>query len=523
MKKSCLQTIILVQIAFLCVSCMDKKTPPPKKVPAKPEMNFVQRGLTLDLVDYFPVASIYRCPSRIVFTESDQEQYVVSGWNSLEPTAEGKGRCWTKQGPAIVEIPRATTSSLTLLMKLTPPVRPNDLLPEQTLRVLWNNKHVKTIALGFKHGEYEIPIPEDLQHYGLNRLALYPRYTFNLKSQQPDADSRDIGVLCSGIDFMGAREMIADTVMAATVEGDSIIQLPESLISYHFVLPKNPELHGQLMLRSPESDKPKDFDGYAVLSVLNADGREEVLLKKSLKEISDSGKISFGGSLSKWAEQMISVNLCFSLTTKDKGTLQTASLPRLEWKGVRIEGIQEDLLDSSMKDYRKHYNIVLMIFDSLRADRTEPYGCTSVQTPNMNQLAAQGTTFVNAYSNASWTRTSVATLLTSLYPWVHKTLAFRDTFSTEVPCIQQILTEVGYDTICMSNNGNISPRQNYDRGFGDFLNIWEIEDFKTANDQAKVAWETYIRPFLIKHHDRPFFLYIHERDPHAPYDPPPPL
>ena len=44
----------------------------------------------------------------------------------------------------------------------------------------------------------------------------------------------------------------------------------------------------------------------------------------------------------------------------------------------------------------KRKNIVLILVDELRPDFIGPYGADFVQTPNLDALAAEGTTFDNA-------------------------------------------------------------------------------------------------------------------------------
>jgi len=63
--------------------------------------------------------------------------------------------------------------------------------------------------------------------------------------------------------------------------------------------------------------------------------------------------------------------------------------------------------------------IILIMVDTLRADHLSSYGYKSIRTPNLDRLAAEGIRFVHAIAQSSWTRPSVATILTSLYPSSH--------------------------------------------------------------------------------------------------------
>jgi len=97
-------------------------------------------------------------------------------------------------------------------------------------------------------------------------------------------------------------------------------------------------------------------------------------------------------------------------------------------------------------------NVIIYVIDGGGADYMSAYGYPYRTTPALEALAAEGALFERAYSNASWTRPSVASLMTSLHSTV---LAFRD-LSDAVP--QHALTmgerfhDLGYATAVFSSN-----------------------------------------------------------------------
>ena len=64
-------------------------------------------------------------------------------------------------------------------------------------------------------------------------------------------------------------------------------------------------------------------------------------------------------------------------------------------------------------------NVLLYVVDTLRADGLASYGNTTVETPATDALAREGVLFRNAYVHSAWTRTSIASILTGLYPDAH--------------------------------------------------------------------------------------------------------
>ena len=64
-------------------------------------------------------------------------------------------------------------------------------------------------------------------------------------------------------------------------------------------------------------------------------------------------------------------------------------------------------------------NVLLIIIDTLRADKLGCYGGSRGLSPQIDRLAADGVRFERAYAHAPWTLPAMASLLTSLHPQEH--------------------------------------------------------------------------------------------------------
>ena len=64
-------------------------------------------------------------------------------------------------------------------------------------------------------------------------------------------------------------------------------------------------------------------------------------------------------------------------------------------------------------------SIVCILVDTLRRDHLGAYGFSGDISPNLDWLAKESVLFENALTQAPWTKPSIATLFTSLYPDVH--------------------------------------------------------------------------------------------------------
>jgi arylsulfatase A-like enzyme len=170
-------------------------------------------------------------------------------------------------------------------------------------------------------------------------------------------------------------------------------------------------------------------------------------------------------------------------------------------------------------------NIVLITLDSTRADRMGFMGAHSGLTPNLDGIAHQGLVFAQAYAQAPATVASDATVLTGAYPQTHRASEFAVPLATTLPYLPDLLHSSGYSTAAFVGSILLDPRngpfQGYDRGF-DLYDAGFHQPQRGENRFQSVARhgdEVIARAtnWLAANKQRPFFLWVHLQDPHAPY------
>lgn len=195
------------------------------------------------------------------------------------------------------------------------------------------------------------------------------------------------------------------------------------------------------------------------------------------------------------------------------------------------------------------FNILLITPDQLRADYMHSYGYPLADTPNIDQLAAEGTSFFRAYSAGPWTTPSFGTILTGLFPTVHgMTLPPPQgcgpnithpmisggmppvppflTLSPQKPILPEILKSHGMTTaVDIANCWAIWDVAQ--RGWDDFQFYagyqQSIPGHPDGHDPFYLtAPKTldWARKWLEAHSDRRFFLWVHFMEPHSPYNAP---
>lgn len=114
-------------------------------------------------------------------------------------------------------------------------------------------------------------------------------------------------------------------------------------------------------------------------------------------------------------------------------------------------------------------NLVLVIVDTLRADKLSSYGYPLDTSPALTRLAERGVQFESVAAQTSWTLPSVGSMLTSQYP---RTLGLYSENAQQVPdgakTLAEVLRDAGYTTFGITANPNLNSHYNFDQGFDEY-------------------------------------------------------
>ena len=167
-------------------------------------------------------------------------------------------------------------------------------------------------------------------------------------------------------------------------------------------------------------------------------------------------------------------------------------------------------------------NVLLYVIDTLRADHTSLYGYPRPTTPFLEKLGAAGVVFEDCHAQATWTKPSVASLLTSLYSVTHGIRELTDTIPAGAATLAETLRGEGYLTASIVANPFPGRNTGLERGLDQLIEYPYLSRYRQESDRAtdSGAVNQAAFPWLETHRDAPFFLYLHSTDPHAPYRPP---
>jgi len=173
-------------------------------------------------------------------------------------------------------------------------------------------------------------------------------------------------------------------------------------------------------------------------------------------------------------------------------------------------------------------NLLLITLDTLRADYLSCNGSKKVHTPHIDRLARGGVNFARARTSVPLTLPAHASIMTGNYPPVH---GVRDNGSYHLPEEQLTLAEVldghGYETAAFIGAVVLDSDFGIAQGFdvydeGDWGNAIRLENLaaERSADAVHIAFSSWLKG---RDGERPFFVWIHLYDPHAPYIPPEPF
>ena len=162
--------------------------------------------------------------------------------------------------------------------------------------------------------------------------------------------------------------------------------------------------------------------------------------------------------------------------------------------------------------------VILLTLDTTRAD------VLGAGTPVLSTLAARGTRWTQAVTPTPLTLPAHASLLTGLAPPEH---GLRDNgtavLARQVPTLAAAFSSRGYATAAFVASRVLDRRFGLARGFGhydDKAPAEQIGEYGYPERNARQMTDAALAWLAKRPAGKPFFLWVHYYDPHAPYSPP---
>lgn len=169
-------------------------------------------------------------------------------------------------------------------------------------------------------------------------------------------------------------------------------------------------------------------------------------------------------------------------------------------------------------------DVLLITVDTLRADHLGSYGFEHETSPRIDALAADGVLFERAIAASSRTVPSHASIMTSRYPREHSVGHLNGKVTLrDATTLAEHFRVAGYATAGFIGNILLSHRIGLGAGFDLFDDEIETPELNRPHVVERLAADTTSRAvrWLDEPREGPVFLWVHYRDPHGPFTPPP--
>jgi arylsulfatase A-like enzyme len=486
------------------------------------------RGVVYDLAARAAAAERWSSREVILFGTPAAEAFQSEGFYREAPGAQGEGFVWSKEECEVAlrfERPAARVAVLDLA-----PFRG---VRGQSVEVTLNGVPTSRFALNDVRHRYHLELKEAAQRAGDNRLRFrFAAAASPAASDPASADDRRLAAAFYSLMIGPAGDLALEDLLAreaprpfatGEVQGAPTLALVgPSVVRYALRLPPSAELRFTPVLHPGA----RAAAAGATFSVLfqEATGSERTLWTRSL-----SAKDPPAGE--------VVVRLpgrTGDIVRMGLGVGPTAAAGRFAWGsfaaprvlgGAEAERLPppplpavEEARGDALRRSLQGVNVVLVILDAARARSFSAYGAKRPTTPEIDALARDGILFEEAFTPAVYTLGAMSSVWTSQYPDRHHSEV---SFSARLPkdrlTLAEVLTAGGVHTAGFVANAVAGSAFGFDRAFAEFHEVFR--DLGSRGD----VFRRVVPDFLRRNKDRRFFLYLHFREPHFPYDPEPPF
>jgi len=157
----------------------------------------------------------------------------------------------------------------------------------------------------------------------------------------------------------------------------------------------------------------------------------------------------------------------------------------------------------------RHKNMILVSIDTLRADHLGCYGYPVHTSPWIDYISRKGVTAAQSITPYPSTAPAHISLMTGLFPSQHGVLKGKNRLGFFVPTLAESLIDNNYFTGAITGGGNVSAFHRIDKGFHSY----------DDSERSVKSLHSKLIPWLNKHYNKPFFMFYHTYEVHAPFFP----
>ena len=494
----------LVAVAALPLGCGSEDPAEPgaaAKDPAAKGTPWAGTTRVVDLMGSLHLADIDHHGEFVDFGTAARYKYTLGGWMSgwdNDTAINGVAFTWATKSPSRMyfSLPEATDLSFEFRVKKG---------GVESFSVYLNDKPLQRVSM--KGGDWEnhtVTATAEQAKAGENYFKLVFQDTDKTVGGSKASFAVDyLRIVPKGVDTPEKFDPphlanLKQTFAISDKERDALILTAPTTVSYHVDIPSGAAFCAAISAVEAD-DAQKDRNLSFKLRAVPADGGEP----KDLY----SGKFSNPG----WKEEMIELAGVEGKLARidlivdgDPGARLAVGDPAIRLRPPKVEAPSG-----------KPKNVVVLLIDTLRADKLTSYAKTRVKSPAMEKFVTESTLFERCQANSNWTKPSCASVLTGMHPDSHKTRGHSSRLASSVKMASEIFMGAGFATGAFVANGYLAAEFGFKRGWTKYINYIR----ETKNTDAENVFKDTL-DFIKEQAGKPFFTYVQTIDPHVPNDPP---
>ncbi|MEO8127433.1 MAG: sulfatase [Bryobacteraceae bacterium] len=328
---------------------------------------------------------------------------------------------------------------------------------------------------------------------GVRKLLIRPSDAegadFEIESVRIISVSENLANIPSGIGWQGMSEIYRESLISRS---------PET-IEMQVKLPAKPWLDLHV----------GTFDESPVTFQVSVDGKP--LMERTLTT-ADRWE---DASVDLAAEAGKEVKLTLAVIADKEGALGLWGGPVIrDRSGALPHGKQKPKVDLS--GGRVPQGIIFIVSDTTRRDHLNFNGYGRETAPTLSKLASQGARFADNVSQATWTKVSFPTIMTSLYSSTNRVKETQDALPVSAVTMAEVFRDAGYATVAYSSVAFHGKLTNLHKGWEEFH---ERSSVAEAGSKTARTYVDRLSDWLGQHREEPFFVVLHVFDAHPPFEP----
>jgi arylsulfatase A-like enzyme len=482
-----------------------------------------------DLAERMPVAERWSSREVVLFGTPAAEPQQAEGFYREGP-GDGERFLWSRgESELSLNWPQPQARAAVLEMA------PYRGVKAQAVEVRLNGAQVAHFSLNDTRHRYRLELPPQAQRAGDNRLRFVFAETASPSQAAGNPDRRQLAAAFysltvgplgdAGLEDLLRRDAPPPFATTETGGVPALVQVGPSVLRYALALPRDAELRFTPELHP--AARAAAASALVRVTVQTEGGAEREVWRGQVGTGSKRAEVAVG--LPGRKGDVVQLGLHVAGAGSERFAWVVWKAPRVLGRsgaaliGTDVSGTASPETEGArrLREQLRGSKVVLVVLDAARADRFGAYGYGRATTPEVDRIASEGVVFERAYTPAVYTLGAMSSLWTSQYPDRHHAeVSYADRLPADRLTLSQVLGARGVHTAGFVANLMAGRLLGFDRGFSEFHEVHGL--FPELGSRAE-SFRRVLPQWFQAHRDRPFFAYVHFREPHFPYDPPPPF